>query len=41
MKKLAKMISKATLLMSSVFVKASSPMLNAPRIPESLKKEVK
>ncbi|WP_369345619.1 AgrD family cyclic lactone autoinducer peptide [Caldalkalibacillus mannanilyticus] len=37
-KKVAKLISKTTLLMSTIFVKASSPGLNAPKIPESLKK---
>lgn len=38
MKKIAKMISKITLGLSTVFVKASSPILHAPKIPESLKK---
>lgn len=38
MKKTAKVLSKMTLGVSSVFVKASSPGLHIPKIPQSLKK---
>lgn len=38
MKRTAKYISKATLGLSKVFVKASSPWGHAPKIPASLKK---
>ncbi len=38
MKKTAKYVSKLTLGLSSAFVKASSPLVHVPKIPESLKK---
>ncbi|MBP1915911.1 cyclic lactone autoinducer peptide [Lederbergia galactosidilyticus] len=38
MRKLAKHVSKATHAVASTFVSASSPLVHAPKIPESLKK---
>ncbi|MED3646668.1 cyclic lactone autoinducer peptide [Halalkalibacterium halodurans] len=39
MKRTAKVISKATLGISKAFVNASSPLIYAPKIPNSLKKQ--
>ncbi|WP_100405821.1 AgrD family cyclic lactone autoinducer peptide [Bacillus solitudinis] len=38
MKKTAKALSKVTAGISTVFVNASSPLIHAPNVPESLKK---
>ncbi|WP_141432625.1 AgrD family cyclic lactone autoinducer peptide [Bacillus sp. 03113] len=38
MKKAAKSLSKVTHSLSTMFVKASSPLIHSPKIPESLKK---
>ncbi|MEK3889897.1 AgrD family cyclic lactone autoinducer peptide [Bacillus sp. FSL K6-3431] len=38
LRRLAKIVSEVTHVLASSFVTASSPVIHAPKIPESLKK---